>query len=47
MDSSTNTLTEEQIKEREERFRYTNLDHPLMKLLFELDIPKPDLGGLN
>jgi hypothetical protein len=43
----TSTLSEEKIAERKERFRYTNLEHPLMKLLFELEIPEPQIEGLN
>lgn len=35
-------LTEEQLAERKERFRYTDLSHPVMQVLFnmQLDLPK-------
>jgi len=32
------TLSQEQLKEREERFRYVDLTHPLMKALFEMQL---------
>jgi hypothetical protein len=35
------TLTEAEIKEREERFRYTDTNHPLIQVLFELKLPEP------
>jgi hypothetical protein len=31
-------LTEEQQAERKERFRHVDLSHPLMKMLFELQL---------
>ena len=32
-------LTEQQREEREERFRYTDLEHPLMHVLFHMQLP--------
>jgi hypothetical protein len=32
-------LTEAEIKEREERFRYTDKSHPLIEVLFKLQLP--------
>lgn len=32
-------LTEAEIKEREERFRYTDKNHPLIQVLFRLQLP--------
>lgn len=37
---SQQTLTEAELKEREERFRYTDTNHPLIQLLFELQLPE-------
>lgn len=33
-------LTEAEIKEREERFRYTDKTHPLIQVLLKLQLPK-------
>lgn len=33
-------LTEAEIKEREERFRYTDKAHPLIQVLLKLQLPK-------
>ncbi len=33
-------LTEAEIKEREERFRYTDRTHPLIQVLFKLKLPE-------
>ncbi|MCX4192990.1 hypothetical protein [Methylophaga sp. OBS1] len=32
-------LTEEEMKERQERFRYVDLNHPLMQVLFQMQSP--------
>jgi hypothetical protein len=37
---STKALTEEEIKQREERFRYTDRNHPLIEVLFNLQLPE-------
>lgn len=38
-------LTDAEIKQREERFRYTDLSHPLLKLLFNLQLPAKKQPG--
>lgn len=37
---SQSALTEAEIKEREERFRYTDKNHPLIQVLFTLQLPE-------
>lgn len=37
---SQRALTEAEIKEREERFRYTDRSHPLIQILFKLQLPE-------
>lgn len=37
---SESTLTDTEIAEREERFRYVDLDHPLMQVLFHMQLNK-------
>lgn len=33
------TLSEQELKTREERFRYVDLNHPLMQVLFQMQLP--------
>lgn len=35
-------LTEDELKQREERFRYVDLSHPLMQVLFHMQLPARD-----
>jgi hypothetical protein len=42
---SESTLTEAEIKDREERFRYTDTNHPLIKVLFNLQLPEYEPVG--
>lgn len=37
-------LSDKEIKEREERFRYADLNHPLMQILFRLQLPSKSTG---
>lgn len=37
---SESTLSEAEIKDREERFRYTDRNHPLIEVLFNLQLPE-------
>lgn len=32
-------LSEDELKKREEQFRYTDLSHPLMQVLFHMQLP--------
>ena len=36
---SQRPLTDDEKKQREERFRYTDLSHPLMQVLFQMQLP--------
>ncbi|WP_292439170.1 hypothetical protein [Methylophaga sp.] len=36
---SQSPLSEEERKKREERFRYVDLNHPLMQVLFQMQLP--------
>lgn len=38
-------LTEDELQQRQERFRYVDLDHPLMQLLFNLQLPQKKQPG--
>ncbi len=42
------TMTDSQRAEKEERFRYVDLEHPLMQVLFqmEIDTDKPEENHL-
>mgnify|MGYP000129701410 CR=1 FL=1 len=33
------TLSEQELKKREERFRYVDLNHPLIQVLFQMQLP--------
>lgn len=39
MSQPTSTMTAQKKAQREELFRYTDLNHPLMQVLFNLQLP--------
>lgn len=39
------TLSEEERKKREERFRYVDLSHPLMQVLFNMQLSSDQKPG--
>jgi hypothetical protein len=36
---SQSPLSEKELKKRKERFRYTDLSHPLIQVLFHMSLP--------
>lgn len=36
---SQSSLSEQELKKRQERFRYVDLNHPLMQVLFQMQLP--------